>query len=85
MPDPFRLVPTKTFLIDLRRIPSSLRRRTEAAIQELNKDPFRGRKLEAVKTGQWRIRIGEYRVRYDVVGDDVAWHRIRHRKEIYLT
>jgi mRNA-degrading endonuclease RelE of RelBE toxin-antitoxin system len=84
VPDPFRLVPTKTFLIDLPRIPSSLRRRTEAAIQELNKDSFRGRKLEAVKTGQWRIRIGDYRVRYDVVGDDVAWHRIRHRKAIYL-
>ena len=83
MPEPFRLVPTKTFLIDLRKIPPSLRRRTEAAIQKLKKGPFRGRKLGSVETGQWRIRIGEYRVRYDVVGNDIVLHRIRHRKDIY--
>lgn len=83
MPEPFRLVPTKTFLIDLRKIPPSLRRRTEAAIEKLKKDPFRGRKLEAVETGQWRIRIGDYRIRYDVIGKDVVLHRIRHRKDIY--
>jgi len=83
VPDPFHLVPTRTFLTDLRSIPQSLRRRTEAAIETLKKDPFRGRKLQGVETGQWRIRIGEYRVRYDVVGNDIVLHRIRHRKDIY--
>jgi mRNA interferase RelE/StbE len=83
VPDPFRLVPTKTFLTDLRSIPQSLRRRVEVAIQSLKEDPFRGRKLEAVQVGQWRIRIGDYRMRYDVIGNDIVLHRILHRKEIY--
>ena len=83
MPDPFRLIPTKTFLTDLRKIPGSIQRRTESTIQKLGKDPFRGRKLEAVEIGQWRIRIGDYRFRYDIVGSDVVLHRICHRKDIY--
>ncbi len=83
MPEAFRLVPTKTFLADLRQIPQSLRRRVEDAIQKLGENPFHGRKLEVVEIGQWRIRVGDYRIRYDVVGSDIILHRIRHRKEIY--
>ena len=83
MPDPFSLVPTKIFLLDLRRIPPTLRRRVEHAIEKLKEDPFRGRKLLAVETGQWRIHIGDYRLRYDVISHDVVLHRIRHRKVIY--
>jgi mRNA interferase RelE/StbE len=83
VPEPFHLVSTKTFLLDLRKIPQSLRRRVEVAIQSLKEDPFRGRKLEAVQVGQWRIRIGDYRMRYDIIGNDVVLHRVRHRKDIY--
>lgn len=83
MADPFCLVPTKTFLRDLRKIPPSLRRRIESAIEKLKQDPFCGRTLEAVAIGRWRVRIGDYRIRYDVIGNDVVLHCVRHRKEIY--
>lgn len=43
------------------------------------------RKLAGVVKGegQWRIRWGDYRVRYDIEEDDVILHSVRHRKEIY--
>jgi len=33
--------------------------------------------------GQWRIRAGEYRLRYDIFGTDVVLYSFRHRKEAY--
>lgn len=33
--------------------------------------------------GQWRIRSGAYRLRYDVLGQDVVLHSINHRKDAY--
>jgi len=33
--------------------------------------------------GQWRIRCRDYRLRYDIMGKDVALHTFRRRKEAY--
>lgn len=33
--------------------------------------------------GQWRIRVGIYRVRYDIAGRDVVLYSFRHRREVY--
>ena len=33
--------------------------------------------------GQWRVRVGDYRVRYDIAGNDVVLYSFRHRREVY--
>jgi mRNA-degrading endonuclease RelE of RelBE toxin-antitoxin system len=33
--------------------------------------------------GQWRIRAGDYRLRYDIFGRDVVLYAVRHRTEAY--
>jgi mRNA-degrading endonuclease RelE of RelBE toxin-antitoxin system len=33
--------------------------------------------------GQWRIRRGDYRLRYDIFEKDVVLHSFRDRKEAY--
>jgi mRNA-degrading endonuclease RelE of RelBE toxin-antitoxin system len=33
--------------------------------------------------GQFRVRVGDYRLRYDVVGDDVILHSMRPRSSSY--
>ena len=33
--------------------------------------------------GQWRIRSGDYRMRYDIIGNDVVLYSFRHRKDAY--
>lgn len=43
------------------------------------------KKLSGVKSGegQWRTRGGDYRLRYDVIAQDVALYSFRHRREAY--
>ena len=43
------------------------------------------KKLAVVKAGdgQWRIRFGDYRLRYDIVGNDVVLDSFRDRKDAY--
>jgi mRNA-degrading endonuclease RelE of RelBE toxin-antitoxin system len=43
------------------------------------------KKLAGLKPGegQWRLRWRDYRVRYDIFGEEVVLHSFRHRKEAY--
>jgi mRNA interferase RelE/StbE len=82
----YKLVPSKTFLKDLKKIPSRARPRVKNALLGLKKDPYKGKdlkKLTNVKIGCWRLRIGNYRLRYDVFDNDIHLHIIRHQKEVY--
>lgn len=58
-------------------------------ISILSADPFNLKKeynikkLTDVDYGKWRLRLGDYRIRYDVDGSKVALHSIRNRKDAY--
>ena len=43
------------------------------------------KKLVGLKAGegQWRVRWREYRLRYDIFGNEVVLHSFRHRKDAY--
>ena len=57
----------------------------------LETDPYnRTRRYDIAKLtdvaegeGQWRLRAGDYRLRYDVLGQDVVLYSCRHRREAY--
>lgn len=90
----FRVLTTPAFEREVRKLTS---RKTELAstleklITILEADPhnrsgrFRIRKLAGIKPGQgqWRIRTGNYRLRYDIFGKDVILHSFRDRKAAY--
>lgn len=91
---PFRTRSAPSFERDIRRLTKrnpSLLLKVEEAAAILRVDPYNttGRynikKLNAVRPGegQWRIRIADYRIRYDVFGSDVVLYSFRHRKEAY--
>jgi mRNA interferase RelE/StbE len=71
---------------DLARLPSSIHDRIVAAIQALaaNPRPPGCRKLTGSKN-DWRIRIGDYRVLYEIADQIriVRVNRVRHRREVY--
>ncbi len=80
----YQIIPTETFLKDLeKRVNPQYALQIEKAIDELGKNPYQGIKLASIKIGKWRIRIGDYRIRYDIEGDKVVLLRILHRKDIY--
>jgi len=90
----FRVVTTPSFEREFRKL-SQRNRKLLDALQELiamlAEDPHgrSGRhpikKLSGVKSGegQWRVRWREYRLRYDIFGNEVVLHSFRHRKEAY--
>ncbi|MDQ3830754.1 MAG: type II toxin-antitoxin system mRNA interferase toxin, RelE/StbE family [Candidatus Tectomicrobia bacterium] len=79
----FQLVISNRFRRDLRRLDAAIHRRVLEAIEQLQEDPYQGSQLTNVRIGQWRMRVGDYRIRYDVEGDRVLLYRVRHRKDIY--
>jgi mRNA-degrading endonuclease RelE of RelBE toxin-antitoxin system len=91
---PFRVLTTPAFERDFRKISrgeTSLVDAMEELLATLRRDPHNRsgqhkiKKLAGYKAGegQWRIRWKEYRLRYDIFGNDVVLYSFRHRKEAY--
>ena len=94
MPALFRVLTTPAFERQARkavRTKHELASILEKLIPILGADPHNAtgkhkiKKLAGVDVGegQWRIRFGDYRVRYDIVGSDVVLHSFRDRKDAY--
>ncbi len=84
MPNRYRIVATKTFIKDLKKVPPRMFGLIAEKKNQLAVNPyFVGKKLTNMPFGQWRTRVGDYRIRYDIEGDEVVLLMIRHRKDIY--
>jgi mRNA interferase RelE/StbE len=71
---------------DLKRLPSKVLPRAVNAIQALAKNPrpVGSRKL-AGSENDWRIRVGDYRIVYEIADEIrvVRINRVRHRRDVY--
>jgi mRNA interferase RelE/StbE len=71
---------------DLRRLPSKIHGRVVEAIAALGRDPRPPgcRKLTGSKS-DWRVRVGDYRVVYEIADSVriIRVHRVRHRSDVY--
>jgi mRNA-degrading endonuclease RelE of RelBE toxin-antitoxin system len=90
----YRLLPTSGFRRDFEEVYKrnpGITRQIDSLKLILSHDPFNrsGRydvkKLKDIPRGegQYRIRSGKYRLRYDVEGNDVILYSFKHRKEAY--
>ena len=79
----YNLIIARRFRQDLRRLDAQMHRRVLEVLERLQEEPFQGQRLTNVAIGQWRIRVGDYRIRYDIEGEQVLLYRVRHRREIY--
>jgi mRNA interferase RelE/StbE len=89
MPGKFTIKLTPSFQKDLEVLPQKEQDRILRSLKHLETTPFAPpphvKKLKGNGIGQWRLRVGMYRVRYDIVKQDVVLYRVRHRKDIYKT
>ena len=83
MPDGYELLIAKRFYKDLRQIDATDQKRILDALRQIGEEPYKGRKVIVAETGQYRWRVGPYRIRYDIEGDRVHILRVRHRREAY--
>jgi mRNA interferase RelE/StbE len=82
----YRVLLERTAEKDLARLSSEIHERVIATIQALanNPRPPGCRKLAGTKN-DWRIRVGDYRVVYEIADEIrvVRVNRVRHRREVY--
>ena len=75
---------SKSFEKDFSRLDSITQSRVLTILEKLTRSPFENcKKLKQTDVGIFRQRIGDYRLRYDVVKKEIYLYRIRHRKEVY--
>ncbi|HKZ50833.1 MAG TPA: type II toxin-antitoxin system RelE/ParE family toxin [Dehalococcoidia bacterium] len=82
-PRRYKLLIARRFQKDLHRLQPQTRPRILEALERLAENPYMGEKVVAAATGQYRYRVGDYRIRYDIAGDEAHILRVRHRREVY--
>ena len=84
---PWRILYHEEVLSDLADIPANLQKRLRRAIeQRLQTAPEQyGERLSKNLSGLWKLRVGDYRVVFDLApkAATVTIWAIRHRKQIY--
>lgn len=90
----FRVLTTPAFEREFRKSTKgnpSLLMALDESLAILREDPHNRSGQHAIKKlaglkpgdGQWRLRWRDYRLRYDIFGEEVVLHSFRHRKEAY--
>ena len=66
------------------KLPPNIQTRLEAKLTQYARDPLRyATKLTDPKIGQYRFRIGDYRIVFDLREDELMILAVAHRKDIY--
>ena len=71
--------------VDIPKLNETIRKRIKRAIEErLSISPHQyGEPLRKTLKGYWKLRVGDYRVVYKVVGNEVWILAIINRKDVY--
>ena len=80
----YNLVYTRRAEKDVKKLDSSIKSRIGNALLKLQDNPLLySDKLSDPALGTYKFRIGDYRVIFDIEGNDVVILRVGHRREIY--
>jgi len=60
-----------------------LARRISNKLQMLAENPSIGKALKGKLHGSYRLRVGDYRIIYDIIEETILVWKIQHRREIY--
>jgi mRNA interferase RelE/StbE len=68
---------------DLKKLPAELRRQIIEKVEEMTEDSAGDIKQLTNFTSEYRLRIGDYRVLFEIEGNTIVVYRVRHRREAY--
>ena len=82
---PFATLFHPEFPDDLRRLPANVRERILTAVEKrLGQAPDRyGQRLRQSLHGYWKLRVGDHRVVFEIVGREVRIYGVLHRRDVY--
>jgi len=80
----YRLVHTRRAVRDIEGLDPNVKDRIGKTLLRYEKDPLKhAEKLTQSELGSYRFRIGDYRVVFDLQGQEIVVLRVGHRREIY--
>ena len=80
----YRLVYTQKAVRDIDRLDAGVKKRIGTTLLRFKDNPLQySEQLTDPELGGYRFRIGDYRVIFDIEGNDIVVLRAGHRKEIY--
>ena len=80
----FNLIYTKTSVRDIRKLDKVVNKKIKGNIEIYSKSPQKyDRRLIDARIGDYRWRVGNYRIVFDIKGKDIVILRVRHRREVY--
>lgn len=81
--DDYTLVIARRFLKDIKQLSRRDQVRVRRALADVEADPYKGRKVSAAEAGQYRWRVGDLRIRYDIKGKQIHILRVIKREDVY--
>jgi len=79
----YTVVQTPKFERAFRKLDSELRRRISSQLLDLEVHPETGKSLHGRLKGLFSLRVGDYRVVYEIRKDNVILHMVEHRRSVY--
>jgi mRNA interferase RelE/StbE len=80
----YELIYTRRAENDIRKLEAAVRERIGKTLLRYREDPLKyAEKLSNPILGEYRFRIGDYRVIFDMTEDVIIILRVGHRREIY--
>ncbi len=80
----YDLVYTQRSIRDIEKLDPKIKKRIGKVLLRYKEEPLLyAEKLSDSKLGTYRFRIGDYRIIFDIEGNEIVVLRVGHRKEIY--
>lgn len=80
----YRLLYTHRAIRDIERLDPQVKERIGKTLLRYERDPLQyAEMLTQSAIGSYRFRIGDYRVVFDLEGEEIVVLRVGHRREIY--
>jgi len=79
-----RLVYTRRAERDIKKLEPNTKERIGKTLLRYAEDPLKfAEKLSDPILGEYRFRIGDYRIIFDIEADEIVVLRVGHRREVY--
>ncbi len=80
----YRLVYTRRAVRDIQGLDPDTKERLGRVLLRYGEDPLNhAERFTESELGSYRFRVGDYRVIFDLEGDQIVVLRVGHRREIY--